>query len=160
SASEVNVSPTGLSGPAMAQGIKDRIADPGPSVVVALVITFVAGALGGLWLARRKRGAAWLSVLAATALSPTPRPTAPEGEDHGALVAVAQPNVPRDIAQLLADGSVFVPKSTQRILAIRTILTQPSVYRRTIELPGRIIPDPNASGYVQAVVGGRLSPPE
>ena len=30
---------------------------------------------------------------------------------------------------------------------------------RTIELPGRIIPDPNASGYVQASVGGRLSPP-
>jgi len=59
-----------------------------------------------------------------------------------------------------ADGSVFVPKSTQRILAIRTILTQPSVYHRGIELPGRIIPDPNASGYVQAVAGGRLSPPD
>ena len=26
-------------------------------------------------------------------------------------------------------------------------------------MPGRIIPDPNASGYVQAAVGGRLSPP-
>jgi RND family efflux transporter MFP subunit len=30
---------------------------------------------------------------------------------------------------------------------------------RTIELPGRIIPDPNTSGYVQASVGGRLSAP-
>jgi hypothetical protein len=28
-----------------------------------------------------------------------------------------------------------------------------------VELPGRIVPDPNASGYVQAVVSGRLSPP-
>jgi hypothetical protein len=28
-----------------------------------------------------------------------------------------------------------------------------------MELPGRIIPDPNASGLVQAAVGGRLSPP-
>jgi hypothetical protein len=28
-----------------------------------------------------------------------------------------------------------------------------------VELPGRVIPDPNASGYVQAAVGGRLSPP-
>jgi multidrug efflux pump subunit AcrA (membrane-fusion protein) len=61
---------------------------------------------------------------------------------------------------MLADGSVFIPKSTQRILDIRTTIAEPSVYRRTVELPGRIIPDPNASGFVQAVVGGRLSPPE
>jgi hypothetical protein len=60
---------------------------------------------------------------------------------------------------MLSDGSVFVPKSTQRILAIRTTMTQAAVHRRTVELPGRIIPDPDASGYVQAVVGGRLSPP-
>ena len=33
------------------------------------------------------------------------------------------------------------------------------MFRRTVELPGRIIPDPNASGFVQASVGGRLSPP-
>ena len=61
---------------------------------------------------------------------------------------------------MLPDGSVFVPKSTQRILAIRTLVSEPAVYRRTVELPGRIIADPNASGYVQAAVGGRLSPPE
>ncbi|MBN8935122.1 MAG: HlyD family efflux transporter periplasmic adaptor subunit [Rhizobiales bacterium] len=82
-----------------------------------------------------------------------------EGEDHGAP-QVAQPAGTKDVAQVLADGSVFVPKSTQRILAIRTIVSEPSVYRRTVELPGRIIPDPNASGFVQTVVGGRLSPPE
>ena len=34
-----------------------------------------------------------------------------------------------------------------------------AAHPRSIELPGRIIPDPNASGYVQAAVGGRLSPP-
>ena len=38
-------------------------------------------------------------------------------------------------------------------------VTEPAVHRRTVELPGRIIPDPNASGYVQASVGGRLSAP-
>ena len=37
---------------------------------------------------------------------------------------------------------MFVPKTTQRILAIRTIVTEPARYRRTVELPGRIIPDP------------------
>ncbi len=31
--------------------------------------------------------------------------------------------------------------------------------QRSIELPGRVIPDPNASGYVQTALGGMLSPP-
>ena len=53
-----------------------------------------------------------------------------------------------------------MPKPVQRILAIRTALTQAATHRKTLELPGRIIPDPNASGFVQASVSGRLSPPE
>ena len=81
-----------------------------------------------------------------------------EGEDHGPS-SEAPRFASRDLAQLLPDGSVFVPKATQRILAIRTALTEQGHFRRAIELPGRIIPDPNASGYVQASVGGRLSPP-
>jgi len=84
--------------------------------------------------------------------------SAHEGEDHGPS-SEAQRFASRDLAQLLPDGSVFVPKATQRILAIRTALTEQGHFRRAIELPGRIIPDPNASGYVQASVGGRLSPP-
>ena len=81
-----------------------------------------------------------------------------EGEDHGEGPA-APANASRDTAQRLSDGGVFVPKSTQRILAIRTVVTEPAAHRRAIELPGRIIPDPNASGYVQTSVGGRLTPP-
>jgi RND family efflux transporter MFP subunit len=54
---------------------------------------------------------------------------------------------------------LFVPKPTQRLLAVRTDIAASGVHRRTIELPGRIIPDPNASGYVQASAGGRLSAP-
>jgi RND family efflux transporter MFP subunit len=79
-----------------------------------------------------------------------------DGEDHG-----APPVAPTfgENSQRLSDGSVFVPKSAQRILAIRTQLSEQAVYRRSIELPGRIIPNPDASGYVQAAVGGRLSPP-
>jgi hypothetical protein len=80
-----------------------------------------------------------------------------EGEDHGPPGSTSP--VGRDLAQRLPDGSVFVPKATQRILAILTALTSEGSYRRTVELPGRIIADPNASGPVQASVGGRLSPP-
>ncbi len=65
----------------------------------------------------------------------------------------------RDLAQRIAAGALFVPKPTQHILALRTQLTEQRVHRRAIELPGRIVPSPNASGLVQASIGGRLSPP-
>ena len=65
----------------------------------------------------------------------------------------------RDLAQRFADGSLFVPKSTQRILAVRTEFTDVKTYAGTVELPGRVIPDPNGVGYVQASVSGRLMPP-
>jgi membrane fusion protein, heavy metal efflux system len=79
-------------------------------------------------------------------------------EGHEDAAAPTQP-IGRDLSQRLPDGSVFVPKATQRILAIRTTMTADGRFQRTIELPGRIIPDPNASGLVQASAGGRLSPP-
>jgi membrane fusion protein, heavy metal efflux system len=47
----------------------------------------------------------------------------------------------------------------QRIFGIRTALVTVGTHRRSVELPGRTIPDPNASGFVQAAVGGRLSAP-
>ncbi|TXM83133.1 RND transporter, partial [Methylobacterium sp. WL122] len=66
----------------------------------------------------------------------------------------------QDLARRLPDGSVFVPKPTQRVLTLRTLVTASGVLARTTELPGRIIADPNGSGVVQSSVGGRLSPPE
>jgi hypothetical protein len=87
-----------------------------------------------------------------------PRPVAAhEGHDHEPEQRGAQQA--GEMAQRLADGSLFVPKPTQHILAIRTAIAQVSTHRKTLELPGRIIPDPNASGFVQASVSGRLSPP-
>ena len=84
-------------------------------------------------------------------------------EDHGAPVqgsALIDPARPSsDLAQRLPDGSVFVPKPTQRLLVLRTTMTEKGTFHRTVELPGRVIPDPNASGVVQSSVGGRLSPP-
>jgi membrane fusion protein, heavy metal efflux system len=81
-----------------------------------------------------------------------------EGHDHAAEPPLP-PAVAGELAQPLPDGSVFVPKATQRIFAVRTIPAIESIYRRSLELPGRIIPDPNASGRVQAAVGGRISAP-
>lgn len=65
----------------------------------------------------------------------------------------------RDLAQRLPDGSLFIPKPTQRLLGVRTLLAKPDSHARIVELPGRVIPDPDASGVVQASVSGRLSAP-
>lgn len=58
----------------------------------------------------------------------------------------------------LPDGSVNVPKIAQRRMAIRTLLAPESEAAATVEIPGRVVMDPNASGRVQAVHGGRIEP--
>jgi cobalt-zinc-cadmium efflux system membrane fusion protein len=140
-------------------GIKDRISSgDSAAFFFAVVAALILGGIAGVLLARWQRAA---QVIVAAVVLPlfALGAFAHEGEEHSA----SQNTLPAGaggVAQMLADGSIFIPKSTQRILAIRTIISEPSSYRRTVELPGRIIPDPNASGFVQAVVGGRLSPPE
>ena len=56
----------------------------------------------------------------------------------------------------LPDGSVNVPKAAQRRMGIRTVLAPESEAAATVELPGRVVMDPNAGGRVQAVHGGRI----
>ena len=73
--------------------------------------------------------------------------------------ALTQPPTLFERSRREADGSVFVPKATQRLLSIRTAVTSPTQHRRMVELPGRVIADPNTSGVVQSSVGGRLAPP-
>lgn len=127
-----------------------------PAVLIAGLGGFAAG-IGLMVLMRRRPQTAMLILVCAfSLLGGTAR--AHDGHDH------ADPAPPvsttRDVAQRLPEGGVFVPKNTQRILAIRTFKIESAVHRRTVELPGRVIPDPNASGFVQASVGGRLSPPQ
>lgn len=61
-----------------------------------------------------------------------------------------------DAPSRLADGRVFVPKSVQRLLGIRTQLTEITEVSPSVELSGHIIPDPNYSGRVQAPLAGWL----
>ncbi len=58
----------------------------------------------------------------------------------------------------LPDGSVNVPKIAQRRMAIRTVLAPETEAATTVEMPGRVVMDPNASGRVQAARGGRIEP--
>lgn len=115
-------------------------------VAVGLLIGFLAGAL----VISRRRAVALL-VLGAVGLA--------LAGARDARAETPKP-VPRDAAQRLPDGSVIVPKPTQRILGVRTLVTAAGTFAGTIELPGRVVPDANFSGLVQTAVGGRLAPPQ
>lgn len=79
------------------------------------------------------------------------------GHDHGdgghdEAPATAGGNVPRK----LPDGSVFVPKPTQRLLQVRTTPATQETAARTRELIGTVVSDPAAFGQVQAPMDGRI----
>ena len=158
-AAATTLAPTG-----MAPALGDGLARPSLLLAVA-ALAFLLGVAVTI-LVRRRRPLAALAVLACGAvLAFGGSAWAHEGEDHnearapGVATRTNIASAQGDLAQRLPDGTVFVPKPTQRILAIRTAMSASATYRRTIELPGRIIPDPNASGVVQSSVGGRLSAP-
>lgn len=79
-------------------------------------------------------------------------------EDHSANppvpTAVAQPATASP--QRLADGSLFVPKSVQRQLGLRTRLAQVRDVPASIELAGKVVASANAGGLVQSGQAGRV----
>jgi hypothetical protein len=58
----------------------------------------------------------------------------------------------------MQDGAIFVPKPSQRLLGIRTVITEDGEAAATLRMVGTLVPDPNASGRVQASQKGRLEP--
>ncbi|MBK9077986.1 MAG: HlyD family efflux transporter periplasmic adaptor subunit [Hyphomicrobium sp.] len=95
-----------------------------------------------------------IAVLAGSIL-PLPASAGP-GHDHGdgghELAATTSGNAPRK----LPDGSVFVPKPSQRLLEVRTRPITAGRFARTHELVGTIIPDPSSFGQVQAPMDGQI----
>ena len=98
--------------------------------------------------------ASLLAVIAITPAWASPGAHGPNGEHLDAPGVAVNPS---GLARL-PDGSVNVPKLAQRRMAIRTMLAPESEAAATVELPGRVVMDPNASGRVQAVHGGRVEP--
>ena len=76
-----------------------------------------------------------------------------EGHDHGEENAAP---LAGDRPTRLPDGSVFLPKPAQRILTIRTEIIAPVLAGKSYTLAGQTIPDPNASGVVQATSDGQI----
>jgi len=148
--SEHSTTSSWLVSPAFARELQRRLAETQGSTWLYLVLAFLAGAITMRFVRRHnvpKAPVVLIGFLAIVAMAASPA---------SAESAVAS----RDIAQRFPDGALFVPKPTQRILGLRTIFTEERAHQRIVELPGRIVPSPNASGLVQASVGGRLFPPD
>lgn len=116
--------------PAMLSNVKPRALRDAAEIILVLVI---AG-----------------SLLAQPAL-------AGPGHDHGdggheSTRAQAGGNTPRK----MPDGTVFVPKPTQRLLQVRTAPAAEETAARTRELIGTVVPDPAAFGQVQAPMDGNI----
>jgi membrane fusion protein, heavy metal efflux system len=114
-----------------------------------------------LFLRRRSRAAAvsasaW--ILAGAALLSLSDVQAHEGHDHeDELAAMPVPADSGTRPMRLPDGSLFVPKVTQRILAVRTTVTREGSAPLTVRLAGEITGDPRASAAVQTLQGGRVA---
>lgn len=126
----------------------------GFSTLVAAIVAFLAG----MFFSRRGARAASVAAIVAAFFLHVPPAQSHEGHGNEEKPAPA-PLATRDVSQRLPDGGIFVPKSVQRLLEIRTAIVKEADHAKTIELPGRVIPDANASGYVQSSLAGRLLPP-
>lgn len=138
---------------AFATGLRQRIQQQDPTLPIVAIAAFIAG----LVIARRRRssssgGFAAVIVAALVSLPSLGDARADSAPAASATIAAV------DLAQRFPDGAVFVPKATQRILAVRTIMAKSEEHRRSIALAGRVIPDPSASGGVQTSATGRLQP--
>lgn len=127
-------------------------------LLIGLVVLLAAGI--AWWVYRRRRlsraaPAALASILVAASLSLIAAPGAhgPGGEHLGNAAAGNTGGLAR-----LPDGSVNVPKAAQRRMEIRTAVVGESEVAASVELPGRVVMDPNAGGRVQPVHGGRIEP--
>lgn len=87
--------------------------------------------------------------------APPAEPAALDTHRYAAVhLAALVPDEPRR----LSDGSVFLPKLTQRLLGVRTVLACVDEMPRVEQLIGHVIANPNASGLVQAGQTGRIRP--
>lgn len=70
------------------------------------------------------------------------------------------PTMATDAPQRMADGTLFVPKATQHLLGVRTVVAEESKARRSAELVGTVIADPNGLARVQTGHAGRVEAAE
>ena len=80
------------------------------------------------------------------------------GQNAATPPSAPQPQTQSDAPRRLPDGTAFAAKPTQRLLNVRTAISEPQTVRPAFNLIGRIIGDPNRSSIVQSIYGGRIVP--
>ena len=120
----------------------------GVSVALLALLAWIAG--------KRMRRSTVAVAVAAMLLSMPDRAYTHEGHDHGADISASQGNSPAR----RPDGTIFVPKPTQRLLEVRTRSAQAETRTKTVRFSGRIVANPNRSGIVQGTLQGRYEAPE
>jgi membrane fusion protein, heavy metal efflux system len=128
-----------------------------PWLVMSLI--GLLGLITGLALGRRTptKLTVFLVMIAAALTAHTLPIAAHEG--HAPSPAPSRESLSGDIPRRLADGSVFLPKPSQRLLTVRTQIAIEGETNKTVTLVGRIIADPNRAGIVQSINGGRVAAP-
>lgn len=139
-------------------GVKSH--DGGAGVLGGLLL--VAGAIGGLGVAvwasgriRQRRVTSIVVLAGLLSLAWCAAAVAHEGHDHGADIKASTGNNP----QRRADGTIFVPKPTQRLLEVRTSTLKVQDAARLARLQGRVAANPNFTGFVQSTISGRYEAP-
>jgi cobalt-zinc-cadmium efflux system membrane fusion protein len=127
-----------------------------PATIGGLLVGILIGVVVTTVGRRRSSVAVMLGAVLIVASVPA---LAHEGHSHDEPEKPAALPMTGDRAARLPSGTIFIPKPVQRIFGLRTETTETRNFKQATELPGRVIPDPNASGFVQAAVGGRLAPP-
>jgi membrane fusion protein, heavy metal efflux system len=114
------------------------------AVLVLLLTYLLRGRVRGL--AKAAALALIVTGVGVVALLAAPRDPAPQ------LAQQALSDSPRR----LPDGTAFAAKPTQRLLDVRTVAAEEQTVRPALSLIGRVIGDPNRTGIVQSVYGGRV----
>jgi len=122
------------------------------------------GLFAGITMARPRRRRARVAIATAMALALVPAegiagPGPGPGHDHGEAEATAG-SAAVDAPSRLPDGRVFLPKISQRLLELRTVVLREDAASRTVTMVGRIVADPNRGGVAQSIAGGRITPLE
>lgn len=143
-----------------------------PGLMLGAAMVFLLGVLTTVALTQRGRvrTVAGAVLIGLGLLLASGAAFAHGGEDHshgdeakdrtpaavGPAAVIGAPDSPRR----LPDGSLYVPKASQRLLSVRTTVAKPQEAAQTVQLIGQIVADPNGGGHVQATQSGRIEPGE
>lgn len=130
------------------------------SLGVGHLALIAAAALGlGFAIGRGTKRKSIAGLAAAALVFPAGDYRAHAHQGHGPTPSPSPESLSGDVPRRLPDGSVFLPKPSQRLLTVRTEIAVEEEAASTATLVGRIITDPNRSGIVQSIGGGLVSAP-